>query len=65
MIALAVDGMTMIVVSHEMGFARQVADRVVFMSDGSIVEEGPPAEFFKSPKHERTRKFLGEILPRQ
>jgi polar amino acid transport system ATP-binding protein len=64
MIALANDGMTMIVVSHEMGFARQVADRVVFMADGSIVEEGPPTEFFKNPKHERTKKFLGEILPR-
>jgi polar amino acid transport system ATP-binding protein len=64
MIGLANDGMTMIVVSHEMGFARQVADRVVFMADGSIVEEGSPAEFFKSPKQERTRKFLGEILPR-
>jgi polar amino acid transport system ATP-binding protein len=64
MIGLANDGMTMIVVSHEMGFARQVADRVVFMADGLIVEEGPPAEFFKSPKHERTKRFLGEILPR-
>jgi glutamate/aspartate transport system ATP-binding protein len=64
MIGLAHDGMTMIVVSHEMGFARQVADRMVFMADGSIVEQGPPAEFFKSPKHERTKKFLGEILPR-
>ena len=57
--------MTMIVVTHEMGFARQVADRVVFMADGSIIEEGPPAEFFKNPKHERTKKFLGEILPQQ
>jgi polar amino acid transport system ATP-binding protein len=65
MIGLAVDGMTMIVVTHEMGFARQVADRVVFMADGSIVEEGPPAEFFKNPKHERTKKFLGEILSQQ
>jgi polar amino acid transport system ATP-binding protein len=64
MIALAVDGMTMIVVSHEMGFARQVADRVIFMADGSIVEEGPPAEFFNNPKQERTKKFLGDILPR-
>jgi polar amino acid transport system ATP-binding protein len=62
MISLAMDGMTMIVVTHEMGFARQVADRVIFMSEGSIVEEGPPAKFFKSPKHARTRKFLGEIL---
>jgi polar amino acid transport system ATP-binding protein len=65
MIGLAVDGMTMIVVTHEMGFARQVADRVVFMAAGSIVEEGPPVEFFKNPKHERTKKFLGEILSRQ
>lgn len=62
MIALANDGMTMICVTHEMGFARQVADRVVFMSEGSIVEEAPPAEFFGNPRHERTRKFLGEIL---
>jgi polar amino acid transport system ATP-binding protein len=62
MIGLAQDGMTMICVTHEMGFARQVADRVIFMADGSIVEEAPPAEFFKSPKHERTKKFLGEIL---
>jgi len=64
MIGLAHDGMTMIVVSHEMGFARQVADRVIFMADGAIVEEGPPAGFFENPKHERTKKFLGEILPR-
>lgn len=63
MIGLAMDGMTMIVVTHEMGFARQVADRVIFMAEGSIVEEGPPIEFFKNPQHARTRKFLGEILP--
>jgi polar amino acid transport system ATP-binding protein len=62
MICLAHDGMTMICVTHEMGFARQVADRVVFMANGSIVEEAPPNEFFKNPKNERTRKFLGEIL---
>jgi polar amino acid transport system ATP-binding protein len=62
MIGLADDGMTMICVTHEMGFARQVADRVVFMANGSIVEEAPPAEFFKNPRNERTRKFLGEIL---
>jgi polar amino acid transport system ATP-binding protein len=55
--------MTMICVTHEMGFARRVADRVVFMSGGSIVEEASPEDFFKSPRHERTRKFLGEILP--
>ena len=63
MISLAMDGMTMIVVTHEMGFARQVADRVIFMAEGSIVEEGPPVDFFKNPRHARTRKFLGEILP--
>jgi polar amino acid transport system ATP-binding protein len=62
MIGLANDGMTMICVTHEMGFARQVADRVVFMANGSIVEEAPPVEFFTNPKHERTKKFLGEIL---
>jgi polar amino acid transport system ATP-binding protein len=62
MIALANDGMTMICVTHEMGFARQVADRVIFMANGSIVEEAPPSEFFKNPKNDRTKKFLGEIL---
>ena len=62
MIGLAQDGMTMICVTHEMGFARQVADRVIFMSDGLILEEGPPDGFFKNPRHERTRKFLGDIL---
>ena len=62
MIGLANEGMTMICVTHEMGFARQVADRVVFMSNGSIVEEAPPNEFFRNPKNERTKKFLGEIL---
>ncbi|NTJ44721.1 amino acid ABC transporter ATP-binding protein [Agrobacterium larrymoorei] len=64
MIALADEGMTMICVTHEMGFARQVADRVIFMASGAIIEEAPPAEFFSNPKHERTRKFLGEILGR-
>ncbi|WP_320198905.1 amino acid ABC transporter ATP-binding protein [Agrobacterium sp. rho-13.3] len=62
MIGLARDGMTMICVTHEMGFARQVADRVVFMASGEIIEEGPPEEFFRSPQHQRTRTFLGEIL---
>ena len=62
MIALAEEGMTMICVTHEMGFARQVANRVIFMANGAIVEEAPPEEFFRSPRHERTRKFLGEIL---
>ena len=62
MIGLAEEGMTMICVTHEMGFARQVADRVIFMAGGAIVEEAPPQEFFTRPRHERTRKFLGEIL---
>ena len=62
MIGLATDGMTMICVTHEMGFARQVADRVIFMSDGAIVEEAVPETFFRSPQHDRTKKFLGEIL---
>lgn len=62
MVGLAKDGMTMICVTHEMGFARQVADRVIFMSDGAIVEENTPLEFFSNPQHERTRTFLGEIL---
>ncbi|WP_092156697.1 amino acid ABC transporter ATP-binding protein [Bosea sp. CRIB-10] len=64
MVGLAEDGMTMICVTHEMGFARQVADRVIFMASGAIVEEAAPQEFFSNPRHERTRKFLGEILPR-
>ena len=54
--------MTMICVTHEMGFARQVADRVIFMANGEIVEENDPESFFSAPKHERTRAFLGEIL---
>jgi polar amino acid transport system ATP-binding protein len=62
MIGLAEDGMTMICVTHEMGFARQVADRVIFMASGAIVEQAPPSEFFTNPKNERTQKFLGEIL---
>jgi len=62
MIGLATDGMTMICVTHEMGFARQVADRVIFMADGAIVEEAVPETFFKNPRHDRTKKFLGEIL---
>src|SRR5262249_6344536 len=55
---LAVDGMTMVVVTHEMGFARDVGDHVVFMDQGVIVEEGPPRQIFEEPKHERTRAFL-------
>ena len=54
-------GMAMIVVSHEMGFARNAADRVVFMDQGAIVEEGPPAAIFETPRHERTRAFIGQI----
>jgi general L-amino acid transport system ATP-binding protein len=59
---LARSGMTMIVVTHEMGFARKVADRVVFMSDGEIVEVGPPEHFFTEPEEERTKLFLSQIL---
>jgi general L-amino acid transport system ATP-binding protein len=62
MVQLAEDGMTMLVVTHEMGFARQIADRVVFMDEGQIVEINTPAEFFANPRHERTRMFLGQIL---
>ncbi len=64
MVALAEEGMTMICVTHEMGFARQVADRVIFMASGEIVEEAPPEVFFSNPAHERTKQFLGEILSR-
>jgi general L-amino acid transport system ATP-binding protein len=59
---LADDGMTMLVVSHEMGFARQVADRMVFMDDGQIIEVSKPEEFFTNPRHERTKAFLSQIL---
>ena len=59
---LARDGMTMIVVTHEMGFAREVADRVIFMADGSIVEEGTPRKIFDTPKEERTQNFLSKVL---
>jgi len=59
---LAREGMTMIVVSHEMGFAREVADRMVMMHDGRIIEEAPPAQFFSAPAHERTRAFLARII---
>ena len=62
MVGLAADGMTMICVTHEMGFARQVADRVIYMADGAIVEEGEPEAFFRNPTHLRTREFLGQIL---
>ncbi len=59
---LAEEGMTMLVVTHEMGFAREVADRVVFMYDGAILEEGSPKDIFTNPKHDRTRQFLQSVL---
>ncbi len=59
---LALSGMTMVVVTHEMGFAKEVADRIVFFDQGKIIEQGDPASFFKNPKEERTRAFLGQIL---
>ena len=62
MVALAKQGMTMIVVTHEMGFARKAADRVVFMAYGMIVEENTPEEFFTNPRSERAQDFLGKIL---
>ncbi|MBP2231067.1 polar amino acid transport system ATP-binding protein [Azospirillum agricola] len=62
MVGLARDGMTMVCVTHEMGFARQVADRVIFMADGEILEEAEPETFFRTPRHPRARAFLGEIL---
>ena len=62
MVQLAKDGMTMIVVTHEMGFARKAADRVVFMADGRIVEEATPEEFFTHPKSDRAKDFLSKLL---
>ncbi len=62
MISLAEDGMTMLCVTHEMGFARSVADRVIFMADGRIVEQAPPQTFFANPEHPQLRAFLGQIL---
>ena len=62
MVQLAMDGMTMLVVSHEMGFARQVANRVIFMDAGQIIEANAPNEFFSNPQHERTKLFLSQIL---
>ena len=59
---LAKDGMTMVVVTHEMGFAREVADRVVFMSEGAIIEEGSPAEIFEYPQNARTKEFLSKVI---
>ncbi|MCZ8374731.1 MAG: amino acid ABC transporter ATP-binding protein [Beijerinckiaceae bacterium] len=62
MVSLAEEGMTMMCVTHEMGFARQVADRVIFMDQGQVVEMNEPNEFFKNPQHERTKLFLSQIL---
>jgi ABC-type polar amino acid transport system ATPase subunit len=62
MIELAKSGMTMICVTHEMGFARQVADRIIFMDAGEIVEQNTPEEFFNNPQNERTKTFLNQIL---
>jgi polar amino acid transport system ATP-binding protein len=59
---LAMEGMTMMVVTHEMGFASEVADRVIFMDEGAILEEADPAEFFRQPKHERAQQFLKQVL---
>lgn len=62
MLGLAQDGMTMLCVTHEMGFAKTVADRVIFMDQGKIVEQAAPEEFFSNPRSERTRTFLSQIL---
>ena len=62
MAELAAEGMTMICVTHEMGFAREAADRVVMMDEGLIIEEGPPEHFFTRPNNERTQQFLSKIL---
>ena len=62
MVGLAQDGMTMIVVTHEMGFASKVADRVVFMDSGRIVEQGRPAQVLSRPQEERTQRFLSKVL---
>jgi ABC-type polar amino acid transport system ATPase subunit len=62
MIKLAQEGMTMVVVTHEMGFAKGVADSITFMDDGRIIESNTPAKFFSNPRSERTREFLSKIL---
>jgi polar amino acid transport system ATP-binding protein len=59
---LALEGMSMVVVTHEMGFAREVADRVIFMDNGQVVESGHPTQVFDTPQHERTKAFLSKIL---
>jgi polar amino acid transport system ATP-binding protein len=61
---LAAEGMTMVVVTHEMGFARDVGDEVVFMDGGVVVERGPPAQVLDNPREERTKRFLGLVLER-
>ncbi|MEF9873444.1 MAG: ATP-binding cassette domain-containing protein, partial [Glutamicibacter sp.] len=62
MVGLAKEGMTMLVVTHEMGFARKAADRVIFMADGQIVEQATPEEFFTNPKSDRAKDFLGKLI---
>jgi general L-amino acid transport system ATP-binding protein len=62
MVSLAEEGMTMLCVTHEMGFARQVADRIVFMDEGRILEVGAPRTFFDHPEHQRTRLFLSQVM---
>jgi general L-amino acid transport system ATP-binding protein len=62
MVGLAEDGMTMLCVTHEMGFARKVANRVIFMDEGQIVEQNEPEEFFNNPQNDRTQLFLSQIL---
>ena len=62
MVGLSKENITMVCVTHEMGFAKQVADRVIFMDDGTIVEEGTPEHFFENPENERTKAFLSKIL---
>ena len=59
---LVTEGMTMVVVTHEMGFAREVADRVIFMDEGIIIEDGTPEDIFSNPKNERTKEFLNKVL---
>ena len=62
MVTLAKEGMTMVCVTHEMGFAREVADRIIFMDHGQILEQGTPQHFFEAPEHPRLQKFLQQIL---
>ena len=62
MVALAKEGMTMLVVTHEMGFARKAADRIIFMADGAVVEDTDPESFFTAPKSDRAKDFLSKIL---